>query len=52
MPEYDHAERFCDLAMKGGITSGILYPPAICRIAEHSHLVGIGGTSEKVEKVP
>ncbi len=31
--------------MKGGITSGILYPPSICRIAEIFHLVGIGGTS-------
>ncbi len=39
------ADRPCDLVMKGGITSGILYPPAICRIAERFHLVGIGGTS-------
>jgi predicted acylesterase/phospholipase RssA len=45
MPGYRDAERCCDLVMKGGITSGILYPPAICRIAESFHLVGIGGTS-------
>ncbi len=45
MPDYDQADRCCDLVMKGGITSGILYPPAICRIAERFHLVGIGGTS-------
>ena len=45
MPDYEQADRCCDLVMKGGITSGILYPPAICRIAERFHLVGIGGTS-------
>lgn len=38
-------ERCCDLVMKGGITSGIVYPPAICRIAEKFFLIGIGGTS-------
>lgn len=37
--------RFFDLIMKGGITSGIVYPPAICRIAEAGYLHGIGGTS-------
>lgn len=42
-----HSEirRCCDLVMKGGITSGILYPPAIARIAEKFYFVGIGGTS-------
>lgn len=45
MSDYLSAERCCDLVMKGGITSGILYPPAICKIAEDFHLVGIGGTS-------
>ena len=37
--------RCCDLVMKGGITSGVLYPRAIGRIAEKFYLVGIGGTS-------
>ena len=37
--------RCCDLVMKGGVTSGVLYPPAIARIAEAFHLIGIGGTS-------
>jgi len=37
--------RCCDLVMKGGITSGVLYPPAIGRIAESFYIVGIGGTS-------
>lgn len=45
MPDFLELDRCCDLVMKGGITSGILYPPAICRIAERFHLVGIGGTS-------
>lgn len=45
MSRYSKADRPCDLVMKGGITSGILYPPAVCRIAERFHLVGIGGTS-------
>ena len=35
----------CDLVMKGGITSGVLYPAAIQEIGEKFHLVGIGGTS-------
>ena len=38
-------QRCCDLVMKGGITSGVLYPPAIGRIAESFYLVSIGGTS-------
>jgi predicted acylesterase/phospholipase RssA len=45
MPDYLEPTRCCDLVMKGGITSGILYPPAICRVAERFYLVGIGGTS-------
>ena len=31
--------------MKGGISSGILYPPAICPISKKFFLIGIGGTS-------
>jgi predicted acylesterase/phospholipase RssA len=45
MATFDRPDRCCDLVLKGGITSGILYPPAICRIAERFHLIGIGGTS-------
>lgn len=39
-PEYD-----CDLIMKGGITSGIVYPPALAEIAKDHRLHGVGGTS-------
>ena len=24
---------FCDVVMKGGITSGVVYPPAVCELA-------------------
>jgi hypothetical protein len=35
----------CDVVMKGGITSGVTYPWAICEIAKKYHLRSIGGTS-------
>ncbi|MFK7892447.1 MAG: patatin-like phospholipase family protein [Granulosicoccus sp.] len=37
--------RCCDLVMKGGVTSGVVYPGAIQQIAREFNLVGIGGTS-------
>ncbi|MBC6962758.1 MAG: hypothetical protein DWB48_08525, partial [Nitrosomonas sp.] len=39
------ADRFCDLVMKGGIASGVVYPRAIRRLSEHYRFRGIGGTS-------
>lgn len=38
-------KRCCDLVMKGGVTSGVVYPSAIHEIAKSFYLVGIGGTS-------
>lgn len=35
----------CDLIMKGGITSGVVYPFAITELARRYHFVSIGGTS-------
>ena len=35
----------CDLVMKGGVTSGIIYPGAIAAIARDYRLRAIGGTS-------
>jgi predicted acylesterase/phospholipase RssA len=35
----------CDIVMKGGITSGIVYPGLICKLAEHYQFQSIGGTS-------
>ena len=38
-------DRFCDLVMKGGITSGIVYPKAIAMLAREYRFKSIGGTS-------
>ncbi|HLF96336.1 MAG TPA: hypothetical protein VI457_04255 [Methylococcaceae bacterium] len=38
-------DRFCDLVMKGGITSGVVYPKAIALLAQHYRFKSIGGTS-------
>lgn len=38
-------DRFCDLVMKGGITSGVVYPRAISRLAKEYRFRSIGGTS-------
>ena len=37
--------RFCDLVMKGGITSGIVYPKAVCELASEFTFRNIGGNS-------
>ncbi len=36
---------FCDLVMKGGITSGVIYPKAILALSRKYRLKNIGGTS-------
>ena len=38
-------ERFCDMVMKGGITSGVVYPLAVTKLAERFVFKNIGGTS-------
>ena len=35
----------CDMIMKGGITSGVVYPLTVCKLAQRYRLRGIGGTS-------
>ncbi|MEM1302659.1 MAG: patatin, partial [Pseudomonadota bacterium] len=35
----------CDLIMKGGVTSGVVYPQAIMEISKEYRLRSIGGTS-------
>jgi predicted acylesterase/phospholipase RssA len=37
--------KYCDLVMKGGITSGIVYPPALRELAKQYTFRQIGGTS-------
>jgi|GEM_PF-581352 len=41
----DPRELECDLVMKGGVTSGLVYPAAIATIASSYRLRSIGGTS-------
>ena len=36
---------YCDLVMKGGITSGVVYPLAVVELARKYHFKNIGGTS-------
>ena len=38
-------DRFCDLVMKGGITSGVVYPKAIELLSHFYYFKSIGGTS-------
>ena len=38
-------EKECDLVMKGGITSGVVYPGAITRIADEYRFKNLGGAS-------
>jgi predicted acylesterase/phospholipase RssA len=35
----------CDIVMKGGITSGVVYPLAVCQLATRQQLHSIGGSS-------
>ena len=39
------ADKYCDLVMKGGITSGIVYPNAVLSLACQYRFKNIGGTS-------
>ncbi|AKC86870.1 patatin-like phospholipase family protein [Pseudoxanthomonas suwonensis] len=40
-----HPEKYCDLVMKGGVTSGIVYPNAVLELAKSYRFKSIGGTS-------
>jgi predicted acylesterase/phospholipase RssA len=42
---YAAADRYCDVVMKGGITSGVVYPNAICELARTYRFKNVGGTS-------
>lgn len=37
--------RYCDIVMKGGITSGVVYPAAVVELSNTYHFKNIGGTS-------
>src|SRR3954452_8552796 len=36
---------YCDLIMKGGITSGVVYPEALVRLSRHYRFKSLGGAS-------
>ena len=38
-------DKFCDLVMKGGITSGVIYPAAVLELAKRYRFRAIGGAS-------
>ena len=42
---YAHPTGECDLVMKGGITSGVVYPGAACRLATRNTFKKVGGAS-------
>src|ERR1700738_3266116 len=37
--------RKCDIVMQGGVTSGVVYPGLVCKLAEYYDFQSIGGTS-------
>ena len=46
MPEYAPDPPLeCDVVMKGGITSGVIYPSAVCALASVYRLRSVGGAS-------
>ncbi len=42
---FDRPDQDCDLIMKGGVTSGVVYPYAILELAQKYRFRSIGGTS-------
>ena len=43
--DYSQPTLACDVVMKGGITSGVVYPHALCELARTYRFVDVGGTS-------
>jgi predicted acylesterase/phospholipase RssA len=43
--DYSHPTRACDVVLKGGITSGVVYPHALCELARTYSFASVGGTS-------
>src|SRR5687767_7338340 len=41
----EYVKRSCDLTMRGGTTSGVIYPLAVCALAEHYTFRNVGGAS-------
>lgn len=43
--DYSRPTSSCDVVLKGGITSGVVYPHALCELARTYRFASIGGTS-------
>lgn len=43
--DYSAPRLTCDVVLKGGITSGVVYPHALCELARTYRLASVGGTS-------
>jgi predicted acylesterase/phospholipase RssA len=43
--DYSQPSLTCDVVMKGGITSGVVYPHALCELARTYRFANVGGTS-------
>lgn len=43
--DYSRPARSCDVVLKGGITSGVVYPHALCELARTFRFTSVGGTS-------
>ena len=41
----ERPSRMCDVVLKGGITSGVVYPYTVCELAGTYRLRNVGGTS-------
>jgi len=44
-PDFSNPTELCDLIMQGGITSGVVYPRAVLKLAPRYRFRSIGGTS-------
>jgi predicted acylesterase/phospholipase RssA len=44
-PPLPPKDKFCDLVLKGGVTSGVVYPAAIVVLSKAYRFKSIGGTS-------
>ncbi|MCP4222901.1 MAG: hypothetical protein GY773_06120 [Actinomycetia bacterium] len=44
-PPGDSLTQACDLVMKGGLTSGVIYPHTVCHLATTRRIRKVGGTS-------
>jgi predicted acylesterase/phospholipase RssA len=45
MPEPTLPTKYCDIVMKGGVTSGVVYPLAVAELSGMYAFKNVGGTS-------